>query len=106
MTNLRTNKTTAQVISHLVAAWLNKSETQPDMKEIAADASSTLLQTVELQNKIGWNQFMQGRIASNWGEMYNYDLDTQDHGLKKYIGKLGQICCEPNISICFRNVAK
>jgi hypothetical protein len=48
MTNLRTNETTARVISHFVSAWLNNKE-QPDMKEIAPDALETLHKAVQLQ---------------------------------------------------------
>jgi hypothetical protein len=67
------NETTKRVILKYIGAWISQQET-PELKDIAPEASHSLKQAVEDQNKIGWDQWLKGRISIKWGEMVNYDL--------------------------------
>jgi ribonuclease HI len=73
MIMMGTNSTTIRVIIAHLRAWLEQSEI-PEMHEIAPEASEFLKTTVIIQGQIGWDQWMRGRIAIQWGEMYNDDM--------------------------------
>jgi hypothetical protein len=68
-----TNPTTSRVIISYLDVWL-KNKIPPSIDEIAPEASTHLIKAVTQQNKIGWDQWFNGRIAITWGEMYNHDL--------------------------------
>jgi hypothetical protein len=68
----RTNDTTIRCIMFYLNAWLCQIE-PPTLQEIAPDASDTLIDAINHQNKLGWDQWMYGRISIHWGELFNYD---------------------------------
>jgi hypothetical protein len=79
---LRTNKTTTIVLTHYIKSWLEGAET-PNLQDVEPEASITLQQAIEDQNKLGWNQIFCGRISNEWGTLHNHDIQSTDHGLFK-----------------------
>jgi Zn finger protein HypA/HybF involved in hydrogenase expression len=67
-----TNNTTIRCIMFYLNAWLCQIN-PPGINEIAPDASETLIEAINHQNNIGWDQWMYGRISIHWGELYNHD---------------------------------
>jgi hypothetical protein len=67
-------------------AWLCQIE-PPEIHEIAPDASNTLIDAINHQNTLGWDQWMYGRLSIHWGELYNYDRSHQSEILKVQPGK-------------------
>jgi hypothetical protein len=67
-----TDSTTVRCIRFYLNAWLCHI-TPPAIYEIAPDKSDTLIKAIKPQNKIGWDQWIYGRISIHWGELYNYD---------------------------------
>jgi hypothetical protein len=72
MIKMGTNDATIRVITDNLRSWLYNSKTK-QMQEIAPDASPNLIEAIEDQTKIGWDQ---GRISRKWGALYNYDIET------------------------------
>jgi hypothetical protein len=67
-----TNLTTIRCIMFYLNAWLCQIA-PPEIHEIAPDASNTLIDAINHQNTMGWDQWMYGRLSIHWGELYNYD---------------------------------
>jgi hypothetical protein len=70
------NETTMRVISKYISAWIMQQES-PLLSDIAPDASQHLKQAVKDQEKLGWDQWLKGRISIKWGEMVRYDLENK-----------------------------
>jgi hypothetical protein len=72
----RTNQTTITVLTHYVKSWL-KGDENPILQNIAPEASATLIQAIDDQNKLGWNQFFCGRISEEWQTQITVYLNQQ-----------------------------
>jgi predicted RNA-binding Zn-ribbon protein involved in translation (DUF1610 family) len=79
--NSRLKPTTARVIVQCVQAHLEGYDS-PDIEDMAPDASSLLIQAIEEQEEIGWDQWFKGRLSKKWGEIYDIDLCTINHNLR------------------------
>jgi hypothetical protein len=69
------------IIMQNVIAWL-QNKTPPTTREIEPNASHKLLQTIQFQNKIGWNNWFTGRHSQNWGFLFNFEHDNTTPGNK------------------------
>ena len=74
------------VIITYIEAWLNN-QPKPNMSIIAPEASNILKLAVESQNRLGWNQFIYGRLSGTWSKVYQLDMDLQDTGIFKQTAK-------------------
>jgi hypothetical protein len=81
MEKYRINPTTTKIISHNIGTWL-KSTKAVKTKMIAPDSTPTLEKASEEQNKIGWGNWLKGRISREWGTLVNYDIKNIDSGQK------------------------
>jgi ribonuclease HI len=72
LVNTNTNSTVTRVLTYSLNAWLNGTKV-PELKDLAPDASPTLLKAYNFQKSIGWEQILKGRFDFSWGEMYNYE---------------------------------
>jgi hypothetical protein len=62
-------------------AWLDQS-TPPGTQWLMDNPSTTLVAATKAQKNIGWDNFFKGRLSEKWTFVYNYILETTDHGLK------------------------
>jgi ribonuclease HI len=79
---LRTNINTNRVIIGYVKAWL-ENRRNPNIRTMVDNPSLTLIQAVQDQNQLGWDQFISGRISINWEKLYAYDIATMDRPERK-----------------------
>jgi hypothetical protein len=70
---LGTNEETTRVLLYHLQAWLQNT-TIPPIKEIAPNASPYLINAITEQSIIGWDQWLQGRLSTTWGEIYRNDI--------------------------------
>jgi hypothetical protein len=63
-----THETTTRILIHNISSYLNQ-QPRMSLQEIAPDASEFFKKTVHEQDKIGWDQFLRGRLSIN-GESY------------------------------------
>ena len=78
------------MIMHCITLWLQFGK-QPDMTDINIENESNAEQVthaVQDQSKIGWDQFLKGRISKHWGDIqqihYDKERSAPSHNLKKY----------------------
>jgi hypothetical protein len=81
LNDTHTSKETRIVIIEHVRAWLNQTP-MPEMRSLMPEASRMLKQAVQEQNTIGWEHWFKGRLTMSWGTLYNYDLQTKNHGMR------------------------
>jgi hypothetical protein len=74
---LGTQETTTRVITQYIGDYLQEKSFK-DIKTITPDASIHLRNTLIEQNKIGWENFLKGRICIEWGELYKHDILIND----------------------------
>jgi hypothetical protein len=75
MINSGTNSETCRVMIHFIVRWLD-GQPASQLKELAPEAPNYLRQAILDQNKIGWYNFMRGRLAKKWKQAYINDRDT------------------------------
>jgi hypothetical protein len=81
MDRMGTSDTIIRVITHNVQAWVELNE-PPTLSEMVPDPTQSLSDTNRAQAKIGWDNFIKGRIAMTWGELYNHDIQHSTTQLK------------------------
>jgi hypothetical protein len=64
-----------------IIAWM-ENRTPPTTREIEPNASHKLIHTIQLQNKIGWNNWFTGRNSQNCGFLFNFEHDNTTPGNK------------------------
>jgi hypothetical protein len=72
MENKKTNQTTIRVIMYYISRWIENKPTE-QLSIIAPEASLALKAAVHSQTKIGWNNFIKGRMSKKWCTLYNDD---------------------------------
>jgi hypothetical protein len=79
--NNHTNNSCSTLITQNVSNYLNNRDTIRAL-QIAPDATTTLTTACTDQQRIGWKQWLNGRLSSNWGTLQNYDIKTMAFGIK------------------------
>jgi hypothetical protein len=75
------DQATSTLICTNVSNWL-KGREPVTTREIAPDASKTLIKAGSEQIKIGWEHWMKGRWSSEWSNLFNYDIKHNNSGIK------------------------
>ena len=75
---------------HCIREWLQFGNT-PNTNDLNISNTrnyQTIMQAIEAQSEIGWDQIFKGRIALQWGNIqqqhYDYERSQSSHNLKKY----------------------
>ena len=75
---------------HCIREWLQFGN-EPNTNDLNISNErnyQTIMQAIEAQSKIGWDQFFKGRIALQWGDIqqkhYDYERSQPANNLKKY----------------------
>jgi hypothetical protein len=81
LTNHHTNQASAQIIKHKVINWLEGTQAT-GISNMVPDMSKDLKKANLNYFHIGWDQWIQGRMATNWGILQNYDIKIKNSGRK------------------------
>ena len=88
--NANTNQVLTTTLMHCIKEWLQFGN-QPNTNNLNINSehnSTQIMQAVEAQSEIGWDQFFKGRIALQWGDIqqkhYDNERSHKSHNLKKY----------------------
>jgi hypothetical protein len=79
----KTNAELARVIGVSVSAWIN-GEDMPGIKEMTDNPPKYLVEAYNEQKRLGWDQFLKGRLSIKWGFTYNQYRAT-DNTKKKFL---------------------
>ena len=88
--NANTNQVLTTTLMHCIREWLQfGNEPNTNDLDISNERNyQTIMQAIEAQSEIGWDQFFKGRIALQWGDIqqkhYDYERSQPSHNLKKY----------------------
>jgi hypothetical protein len=77
----RTHHAIKTLITKNVSEWFNEQK-YVTARDIANDASPTLIKAAREQQLIGWDNWMKGRWSSEWATLFNYNITTIDSGIK------------------------
>jgi hypothetical protein len=64
-----------------VGKWFTTQE-YVSAKEIANDATSTLIKATREQDIIGWDNWVKGRWSHEWANLMNFNISSMDSGIK------------------------
>jgi hypothetical protein len=81
MNKHRINQATTQVICQNIGNYL-QSKDDVKAREIAPDATRSLIKAADEQSALGWEQWFKGRWSNEWLNLINYDINTIDSGIK------------------------
>jgi RNase H len=79
--DLRTDESVIRVLIAYISAWLHQT-LPPNLEEIVTDPSQVLIDAIQAQHQIGWDNLFKGRLSIQWATMYNFVINNTDHGLK------------------------
>jgi hypothetical protein len=93
--DLRTDVSVTRVLIGYISAWLYRA-LPPQIEDLVTDPSQALIDAIEAQHRIGWDNFFKGRLSIQWATMYNHVINNTHHGLKhptseKWGGKIIEI---------------
>jgi hypothetical protein len=78
----RINTTTATNIIHNIGNWLDNKDETICLASVAPDATKNLKQAFYEQQKIGWDQWMNGKWAKEWATLICHDIKNIDSGVR------------------------
>jgi hypothetical protein len=81
LSNHHTSPESTLIITHNISTYLSNIESL-SLHELVPDASVDLIKAYQEQCKIGWDQWLQGRITSTWGTLQNHDIAPKISGLR------------------------